>query len=621
MTKNKIIIFICTIVLLIGTILICLYQLADYDNLPIAISITSGDEIETIYCWNNNKGENFVFIPGYVEMSEVLIELNTDSQVLLNGLPLSDGMNCGALEFDVQYECTYSVLGKSYQQNITFVRSGGVGTMYINTDSGNMDYIHAKKGNEESGTIHLYSCNGTPDYIGELTSINGRGNSTWQYFDKKSYSLTLTDEADLLKLGKAQRWILLSNASDASNLRNKLVYEFADLVEMPYSPDSQWLDLYLNGEYAGLYLLAERNEVHPERLNISDQGSFLVSMETRERLETQNYSYVTTYSAQTFRIHHPSDPSDAVLQTIADTWQTVENAIIEDDGVDPVTKKSWQELIDLDSWAKFFLIEEIFGNIDACFTSQYFYYNGDSNKIYAGPVWDYDLSMGCDFSWQLADPQIFWANRLEVRDGHDAPLFYSLYQKDDFYNRVVELYQTEFLPILQKLFSDVLSEYSKQITPAAAVNEIRWLEDTDEFSVQLNYIVNYMDERIAFLNDIWIDRTPYYVVQADPGFGTHYAHYVVCESEYLKSLPILEDTKDSTFLGWYYADTHEPFDITRPITEDIEIYAKWEDSLSNKIDNIIKLIPLGIIVVMFIALFVVDVIRMKREKVTKDGRT
>ena len=33
--------------------------------------------------------------------------------------------------------------------------------------------------------------------------------------------------------------------------------------------------------------------------------------------------------------------------------------------IDPETGKSWQELIDIDSWARKYLIDEVFGNLDA----------------------------------------------------------------------------------------------------------------------------------------------------------------------------------------------------------------------------------------------------------------
>ena len=83
-------------------------------------------------------------------------------------------------------------------------------------------------------------------------------------------------------------------------------------------------------------------------------------------------------------------------------------------------------------------------------------------------------------------------------------------------------------------------------------------------------------------------------------------------------IPMLEDTTNLNFLGWYYVDTNGPFDANAPITEDIQIYAKWQDNALNKTDNIIKLIPLGIFSIMFVVIFAVAIKRIKRERVKKD---
>ena len=152
-------------------------------------------------------------------------------------------------------------------------------TVYIDTESGNMDYIHENKENKESGKISIYTSVEGIDYSGDLTSIKGRGNNTWDEFEKKPYNIELQNESNLLGMGKASQWVLLANADDHSNLRNKLVYDFSDEIGLEFSPDSRWVDLYLNGEYAGLYLLSERNEVHENRVNIDKTDGALLSIE------------------------------------------------------------------------------------------------------------------------------------------------------------------------------------------------------------------------------------------------------------------------------------------------------------------------------------------------------
>ena len=118
-----------------------------------------------------------------------------------------------------------------------------------------------------------------------MEAIRGRGNATWLW-EKKPYSLTLSKSADLLGMGAAKEWILLTNAPDPTHLRNKIAYDLAAEVGLLYSPESNWVDLYLNGEYTGLYLLTERNEIHPQRIPAGN-GTFLVSMELESRLKSE----------------------------------------------------------------------------------------------------------------------------------------------------------------------------------------------------------------------------------------------------------------------------------------------------------------------------------------------
>lgn len=616
MRNKKTMIYLFTAVLLILAVFLVVYGLGADDIAPFSVVVSVDEETEEINCWQNEDEEYCVFLPGYADLSQVRISLNTETPVSINGIALADGMDCSMFQLGVPYPLTYKVWGRAYERNIMFVQSGGVATMYIDTESGNMEYIHEQKGNEESGTLSLYTADGRIDYAGDLKSINGRGNNTWEEFDKKPYSISLSGEADLLGMGQAQKWILLANAGDSSNIRDKMVHDYAAAVGLAYSPDSQWVDLYLNGEYAGLYLLCERNEVHTERVNIAENGSFLVSLEVDSKLAARNYIYVSTDSGQALRVHYPINPASGTLAAIANTWQSIENAIVAKDGIDPVTGKSWQELIDLDSWTKKYLLEEIFANGDAGAISQYFYLDAanKNGKIFAGPVWDYDHTMGNKVAWHLTNPNSFFANRLYVSDGYSTPWFYSLYQKEAFYNRMIELYQSEFLPTLQDMLGSGIDAYVAEISQASAVNQLRWFTDEDDLFTETEYIRGYMAERIAFLNAVWLDDATYHIVRADQGFGANYANYAVFEGKCLTGLPEFEDTQYSEFLGWYYADTNEPFDITKPIYEDTEIYAKWQDSEQNKRDDIIKLLPLGVIAVLFVILFVIEVRRMRENR-------
>ena len=601
------------VLLLLLVVLVCVVQSKTRNIDPFFIQLSTDGKCEIIRLWEQETGEYYVFLPSYADFPEAEIRLNTTVPIYVDGEILTEGMDCEIFQSDVVYDVTYTAWGKEYNHTIVFMKSANVATMYIDTESGSMEYIHDKKGNEETGTISLYTPEGTLDYAGELLSINGRGNNTWEYFDKKAYSVKLSEEADLLGMGQAQKWILLANADDPSHLRNKIAYDFAKNVGLNYSPDCQWVDVYLNDEYAGLYLLSERNELHSERIDIGQTDSFVVSLEKLDRLAPQNYPHVITEERQALRVHYPVDPSNEMLENLAAIWQTVENTILAEDGLDVQSGKSWIELIDLESWTKKYLMEEIFANGDACFISQYFYYDGGENdgKIYAGPIWDFDHAMGTRKTWALTIPNSFYANRLNVKDGFDSPWFYYLYQKEEFYERMLEEYEKVFLPALELLRNVTIQTYAQQIECAASMDYVRWSVESHGMDAEVEEITGFLEQRIDFLNEVWLENAQYHMVKVDQGFGAFYGYFAVSPGEYLEPLPELEDLEYSTFKGWYYTQTNTPVDFNQPITEDVEIYAKWEDSSQKQVEQIAKLAPVGIIGFMGVALLIFDRNRAK----------
>ena len=133
-----------------------------------------------------------------------------------------------------------------------------------------MEKVHADKSHKEKAFIVLLTKSGSMEYEGNgLDEIKGRGNSSW-YSHKKPYHLNLFSPASLLGMHSSRHWILLANASDRTNLRNKLVYDFAGKTTLPWSPKCQFVDLFINGKYNGLYLLSEQAEFDTGRINPAD---------------------------------------------------------------------------------------------------------------------------------------------------------------------------------------------------------------------------------------------------------------------------------------------------------------------------------------------------------------
>lgn len=531
------------------------------EALPVSLTLTSAGEEKTVTCWENEAGEYYLFLPGYGELASARLHIQ-GHDVRIDGKNAESGMSCEGFRLDTPYSFSYASEEGEVSTVLTFVRSGELPALFIESASGSMDYIHGKKGNREAGRMSLYSAAGEPVYLGNLDEIQGRGND-W-IIAKKSYSLQLAAGADLLGMGQAEKWVLVANAFDASHLRNKLIYDFAGEVGLACSPESRWVDLYLNGEYAGVYLLCERNELHERRVSPEGDGRYLVSMDHQWRLEENARPFVTTQSGYAFRIHG-SEVNDRQLQQLL---QSVENAISAEDGRDPLTGKHWRELIDLDSWVRKYLVEEIFGNGDAGAISQYFYGSTEEGIVYAGPVWDYDISMGNSLGKRGGEPQNIFASRPRVRSNVSLSWYYELYCQDTFRERMAQVYQEDFLPLLDTYLTVGLEEYVTEISGAAAMNALRWGVSVSA-EEEAEHIRSFMETRLAFLNQLWVEQEPFHWVLVDSADGHGTVCFAVRPGEQIPYLPEYDPTPK--ILGWYAAGAEEPFDVEQPIREDLEI--------------------------------------------------
>lgn len=564
MRYRYIIIYVFTALLLIAALFCGTLEGAWDGSVTLQAEVSMDGKTEKITCWQKQGTEHILFLPSCADLSQVRFFTNTDAAVYLNGKQVADGEPFETLQLNIPYPLTYENRGKLHEFTLTILQSDHLPAMYIDVVSESMAYIHESRDHQEPGTIRTYSPEGVLDYEGNVEALKGRGSSTWNWA-KKPYNLTLSQSGDLLGMGEAQRWILLANAMDDSNLRNKLIYDLAKKAGLEYSPDCQWVDLYLNGEYAGVYLLTERNEVHPQRVALEEEGSFLVSKEAEWRMDAKGQSYVMTDSSAALRIHYADLSADELLAL----WQSAENAILAEDGVDPVTGKHWTELIDLDSWARKFLIEEVFGNCDGGTLSQYFYRQG-AGKICAGPVWDYDLALANRIAQPEPVPNSFFSIRDQL---YGSKWFYALYQKEEFFTYAVSLYQAEIRPLAQALLRSEISTCAQTIRAASNMNAVRW--NMADPQAEIDHICSYLTERLAFLDRIWLDGEDYleaYVWGKDSSLNL----YLLQPGDTVPGLSRYESDDTTTYFGWFHKATDQPFDPATQVWENVEVYLKYE---------------------------------------------
>ena len=233
-------------------------------------------------------------------------------------------------------------------------------------------------------------------------SIRGRGNSTWAYFDKKPYKLKFQTKVDLFGMGAAKKWVLLANALDESMLRNYLAFSLADELGLEYTSDYQFVNLYINGEFQGLYLLCEQVQESSSRVNIKsaidgkiDTGYLLEGINTPDSDGYKSFTVPPVNGMQLgsdgkfiFIIKSPDETvcTDAQKNYIQ-SYVTSANAAI--------FKKNWSEIqkyIDVDSFVNMFILNQVMLNQDMGYS--FYMYKKQGGKLYLGPMWDFDQSAG-----------------------------------------------------------------------------------------------------------------------------------------------------------------------------------------------------------------------------------
>ncbi len=225
------------------------------------------------------------------------------------------------------------------------------------------------------------------------TTIKLRGSSS-MYAEKKSYKIKFEDKQNLLNIGddKGKPWLLIANHSDHSLLRNLTAYRFAEkLTGMAYSPNCRSVELYLDGEYQGVYLLCEDNNINKSRVAVEEEpdeiekNGYLLEMtrydgENKFNVDTASYAIKSDLSAT-------ESIKEQQISYISNYIEESYNAIKSGD------KDEVEKYIDLDSLVDIYIGNEIVKNVDAGWDSFYIYKDVDG-KLCFGPMWDFDLAMG-----------------------------------------------------------------------------------------------------------------------------------------------------------------------------------------------------------------------------------
>ncbi|MCQ2053806.1 MAG: CotH kinase family protein [Fibrobacter sp.] len=240
-------------------------------------------------------------------------------------------------------------------------------------------------------------------FVEKKLTIKGRGNSSWTSMPKKSYKLEFNNMESFFGFPKNRDWALIANYADKTLMRNYLVYNLSATLAMPYSPRCEFVEVFLNGEYLGVYLLTETVKVAKNRVNIPEnEKSFLVEVDGKSREGEVN---ISSKMNKHFTIHSPKKPSERVLDLFIGHINEFEDYLKDDQQSKENIFDDW---IDRDTYLAYYWIQEFSKNNDASFFTSVYFTWVDGGKIMMGPVWDFDLAFGNYTRQERQKPENFY---------------------------------------------------------------------------------------------------------------------------------------------------------------------------------------------------------------------
>lgn len=329
------------------------------------------------------------------------------------------------------------------------------------------------------------------DFDGHI-SIEIRGESS-QRFPKKSFTIETKDEkgkdleASLLGMPAETDWILYAPYADKTLLRDVLAYEMGRDLDM-YTPRTQPVELYLDGEYNGVYVLIEKIKIDPNRVDIAElksddrsgkavTGGYIIRVDKWDNNDFPYWESTPSHKLPNertikFQFVDPdgNDLSPAQADYIRDYISDFESAL---SSPEYNAAEGYEAFIDVASFIDFMIVNEVSKNVDAYLFSIYMHKanDRDGGLLKMGPLWDFNLAFGnVDYNrnarfapgWMFNDNnRMYWFRRLMSDEKF----------KNRFNCRWKELRKSVFT---NEYFTGMIDRLSEELNDSQKRNFKRW---------------------------------------------------------------------------------------------------------------------------------------------------
>lgn len=342
--------------------------------------------------------------------------------------------------------------------------------------------------------------------------IKGRGNSSWELMPKKSFRLKLTEPMPLMGMPKNKHWVLLANFADKTLLRNMTAFELSRMLKMEYTPRSVFVELYLNGSYEGVYQLTEHIRIAKNRLDIPEltdsvksadtlSGGYLIEIDDRRGEDFCIDAYETE---MVFCVSNPKSLLEPEWQAhreyIVNYIHAAEESLFSDNFDDP--ESGYAAYINVDSAIAYYVINEVFKNVDGNLRLSTFMFKRPDGKLTFGPIWDFDIAVG-NVDYSEAGQPDGWYIR-------NAAWFERLFEDPVFEQKVIDRWNQIKRDALFEQLIGFIEKSVCHLQEAQKKNFIRWpilstyvwpnRVVTGSYEKEIETMIEWFKERVAWMD-------------------------------------------------------------------------------------------------------------------------
>ena len=428
----------------------------------------------------------------------------------------------------------YGHEGEGDDSNLFMI--GGLPTVSIHTE-GNVEPYD--KITDIPSIISIIGDKGN-NIIAQTGGTRERGNFS-RTFPKRPYRIKFDSKQNVLDApAKAKKWTLINNYGDKTLMRNLIAFHLSSVLEMPYTPYGTAVNVIMNGEYKGCYQLCDQIEVNKNRVNITEMkptdnegealtGGYLIEVDAYAEDEI---SWFTSSNGTRVTIKSPDEDEITTEQSnyIRNFYSNMEN--------------NWRTYLDTNTFLRHFLVGELSGNTDT-YWSVYMYKQRGEDKLYVGPVWDFDIAFENDDRTYPINNHTQWVYQYGSVEGYMRTLTTNIINDKTTKAQLIDIWdEARHNGIDEESLLAFIDNMSEQLQESQKLNFTRWdiinqyvhqnPRIYGSYQGEVNNVKNYLKERITWIDNklgyTFVPREP----EPDPDINTDgiSAHHVNWKAPY-----------------------------------------------------------------------------------------